>query len=281
MKKLIAWDTSSKTGVIVALEWDENQDSRPRLVSEWSLSLEATHSERLLWGIHQLLEGCRWSLEEIDIFGVGLGPGSFTGLRIGITTARTLSHILKKPLVGVSSLAALARPAALWAEKSIDGKNESCLIIASTDACKGELFALWGNHLSVKDCIVKAERNYAGVWKRGVEEKAVSPSELMQAIEKKMASTKKKKNIILKVGNGRKHYLEEWKRLSQFENIDSPYEYCDMIQGRYLGLLVWEGFQAGLGREALSVNPRYLRASNAELKLLAGELPVAPGKKKV
>src|SRR6516164_2694849 len=100
--KLLAWDTSSKAGTIVALQTTPSL----RLITELSLHVDLTHSERLLWGIHQVLQAARWEMNEVEGCGVGVGPGSFTGLRVGLTTARTLAHTLKKPLVGVSSLAA-------------------------------------------------------------------------------------------------------------------------------------------------------------------------------
>jgi tRNA threonylcarbamoyladenosine biosynthesis protein TsaB len=282
--KLLAWDTSSKTGALVALEWDQNaMRSTPRsiksgglrIVSEWTLNVEATHSERLLWAIEELLLASHWRLEDVDLFGVGVGPGSFTGLRIGITTARTLAHTLKKPLVGVSSLAALARPAALLLAQ----EKRRAVVIATTDACKGELFALWGSSRSVVDCVFMADGDLQGLWKRGVEESVIQPEALIKAIKRKLSDgdkTNSAKQGWLAIGEGRSRYLEVWKRLPQRLEMESPAPFFDQIQGRYVGVLAWEAYQAGLAKDALLIHPRYVRASDAELKLRAGILPVGP-----
>ena len=83
------------------------------------------HASRLLALIEEVLEG-DWSV--VERIAVGIGPGGFTGLRLGIATARALSQARDLPLVGVSSLAALAAP--------VDGRA-----VAVIDARRGEVFA--------------------------------------------------------------------------------------------------------------------------------------------
>jgi tRNA threonylcarbamoyladenosine biosynthesis protein TsaB len=279
--KLLAWDTSQKSGALAALEWDPAGRSGwagVRLVAEWTLNVDATHSERLLWAIHRLLESARWKIEDVDIFGVGVGPGSFTGLRIGVTTARTMAHALGKPLVGVSSLAALARPVALWLASSgsaggkASGKRtESPLIVATTDACKGELFALWGSARSMRDCVAMADGDRHGLWKRGVEEEVVEPDALVRKIKRKLGAAS-----WIALGEGRGRYADAWAKLPRARELEVPVPHADQVQGRWVGMLAWEAVQAGLAGEALGVHPRYLRASDAELKLRAGLLPPGP-----
>lgn len=276
--KLLGWDTSSKIGTIVALEWDASQRGKGwsdvRLVAEWTLNVTATHSERLLWGIHQVLESAGWKITDVDLFAVGVGPGSFTGLRIGITTARSLAHSLKKKIIPVSSLAALARPVALQLKENAS----RTLVVAATDACKGELFALFGSARSVGDCVCLADGDSAGLWKRGVEESVYSPDSLISALKKKLRTDAKGEGAggWVVIGEGRHRYLDAWSELPKKNEWKCTQLFPDHVQGRYLGQLAWEGFQAGLARDPLAIRPRYLRASDAELKLKAGLLRPAP-----
>ena len=260
MKRLLAWDTSSKTGAIVALEWDaaagggDSSWNDVRLVTELTLNVDSSsHSDRLLWGIHQSLEAARWRLEEVDVFAVGIGPGSFTGLRIGVTTARTMAHTLQKPLVGVSSLAALARPVAM----NLSQGPEPVLVIAATDACKGELFALWGDAKAI------AKSNDPDHWPRGVYEGVWTPPELMQKLNRRLhpeGSARKSKSRWVVVGEGRERYQDAWAQLPARQRLEAPGIFEDKIQGRYLGMLAWERVKQGLCEKALEVKPRYLGA---------------------
>ena len=82
------------------------RDGRP--VAEVGLASKETHSRRLMVVIKWLMQrlGADWS--DLDILAVGLGPGSFTGLRIGLSTAKGLAFALGLPLIGVPTLDVLA-----------------------------------------------------------------------------------------------------------------------------------------------------------------------------
>ena len=93
------------------------------------------HATRLLAMVASLLEraGVPWS--ELDRIAVGLGPGRFTGLRVGVATARGLAQSLSLPLAGVSTLEALAEAAAVHGGEGCDG------VLPVVDALRGEAFA--------------------------------------------------------------------------------------------------------------------------------------------
>src|SRR5258706_13247436 len=65
-------------------------------------------SERLMAHLDTVLGDADTTLEQIEAFAVGIGPGSFTGTRIGVMTLKTLALVQKKPMVGISGLDALA-----------------------------------------------------------------------------------------------------------------------------------------------------------------------------
>lgn len=99
--KLLAFDTSSQA-LSVALTEDDN------LLGKIDLNIKKNHSITLMPAIDFLMTNAGLQPEDLDRIAVAQGPGSYTGLRIAVTTAKTLASTLKIDLVGVSSLAAIA-----------------------------------------------------------------------------------------------------------------------------------------------------------------------------
>jgi len=87
------------------------------------------HTRELMPAVARLMEEAAVGFADLDLIAVSIGPGSFTGLRVGTATARGLAHAHGTPVRGVSSLAALAAGA------------DAPLVLALLDARRGELFA--------------------------------------------------------------------------------------------------------------------------------------------
>ena len=98
---ILAIDSSTKVGSVSLI--NDN-----KLVAESLLNLKLNHSPRLMPEIIDLLEKTDYQLEDVTGIGVTVGPGSFTGTRIGVATAKTLAQSLEVPIVSVSTLEVLA-----------------------------------------------------------------------------------------------------------------------------------------------------------------------------
>lgn len=98
MTSVLGIDTSFLADTSVGLYFSDKE----RL--ELNLSQPLSQEQKLFAALDTLLASLSREINEIDLIAVGLGPGSFTGLRIGISAARALSYALKKPIIGLSSL---------------------------------------------------------------------------------------------------------------------------------------------------------------------------------
>jgi tRNA threonylcarbamoyladenosine biosynthesis protein TsaB len=99
--KVVGIDTSTSCGAVGLI--DERE-----VLSDYLLNIPVTHSERLLGAIEFVLREARCSTRDVDGWAISLGPGSFTGLRIGVSTVKGLAFATGKPVAGVASLDVLA-----------------------------------------------------------------------------------------------------------------------------------------------------------------------------
>ncbi len=100
-------------------------------ICEFSLQSKLTHSRRLLQAIELIMQEAALTWQDLDGLAVSLGPGSFTGLRIGLATVKGLSMATAKPIIGVPTLDGLASQFA----------NLSCPVCPVLDARKKEVYA--------------------------------------------------------------------------------------------------------------------------------------------
>ena len=99
--KILGIDTSTPIGSVALIDGDN-------LAAEHTLNIVQAHSSRLMPAIDTVLKWSDIAADDLDGCAVGIGPGSFTGIRIGVATIKSLCYALDKPIVGVSTLEAVA-----------------------------------------------------------------------------------------------------------------------------------------------------------------------------
>jgi tRNA threonylcarbamoyladenosine biosynthesis protein TsaB len=127
---ILAIDTSTRTGSVAFLRDNKILDQ----VSEYE---ETAYSTRLFRDLELLQSRAQFRMDQIDVFAVASGPGSFTGLRVGLTAVKAWAEVHGKPIAAVSGLEAIA--AQSKALEGDSGRNEAVLS-PFLDARRGQLF---------------------------------------------------------------------------------------------------------------------------------------------
>jgi tRNA threonylcarbamoyladenosine biosynthesis protein TsaB len=122
--KLLALDTSTDHLTLAVLEGE-------KVLGHFHKKIDRNHSKLLVPEIGKLLKKTRLKIKDIDAFCIGVGPGSFTGLRIGVTVVKGLSYSLDKPIIAVPTFDAIAQNA-----KGFEG-----IICPVLDARKNKVYA--------------------------------------------------------------------------------------------------------------------------------------------
>src|SRR4051812_46038494 len=100
--RVLALDTTTRAGSVALVDDNMIVEERPGDPSQ-------THAQRLPAEVLAVLDAHGVTLSDIDLFAVAAGPGSFTGLRIGLATVQGLAFVTRRRIVGVSALEALAQ----------------------------------------------------------------------------------------------------------------------------------------------------------------------------
>lgn len=231
---ILAIDTSERTGSIALLD-------NGHLVSEAVADDHAVHSVWLMPALDGFLKETGVCLASIDLFAVTAGPGSFTGVRVGISTIKGLAWTLKKDTVAVSALAALSLNASAT---GLSG-NVVCPLL---DARKGEVYSAlyWltpaGTEALTREGVVSVDGLFKGIDDLGLD-----------------------RSTVVFIGSGLTAYADAVRRNvkeAKFAPIDAW-----RIRASAVGRLAYEGILSfDAARPALNLAPVYLRRPETEFK---------------
>ena len=225
--RILAVDTATTSCSVAIVD-------RTSLISEFTIDREETHSKHLMDMIKTVLRMSGIDFSDLDGFTVTRGPGSFTGLRIGISTIKGLAVASEKPVVGVSSLETLA----LQASYSND------LICPILDARKGEVY-------------FSRYRFQKGHLKRQTIERVAPPDEAVDNLEESC----------LFVGNGALLYKEMiLEKMGEFASFAPMIQ--NTIRASTLAYLSMAKFENNDTDDIEKILPYYIRKSDAELNLV-------------
>ena len=140
--KVLAFDTSSKALSLAILE-------DKQVLAETTINIKKNHSITLMPAIDFLMASLDWTPKDLDRIVVAEGPGSYTGLRIAVATAKTLAHTLNIELVGMSSLLALVP------------RQQEGLLVPLMDARRNNVYA--GFYENAKPVMPEAHLSFAEV----------------------------------------------------------------------------------------------------------------------
>ncbi len=207
-----------------------------QVLASLSLNSSVTHSRRLLSVIDWLLAEAEIDLPMVEGFAVSIGPGSFTGLRIGMATAKGLATAAGKPLLGVSTLDGLAF--------NCTGEHLICAVL---DARKKEVYG----------CFYRADGQ--GIPRRVGVIRVLDPQKLAAEIQQPVVFVG---DAVMTYGNLWQDALGAW-----FISAPRTLHYPSACA---LGLLAGEMLQQDQCLDLATAAPLYVRASDAELSLGVG-----------
>ncbi len=207
------------------------------LVAQTVVNRKKTHSEMMMPQIEQMFKSAEIDPSDVDVFAAAVGPGSFTGVRIGVATAKAMAQAAKKPCVAVSTLEALA-----YSSKLFDG-IVSPILDARRDQVYNALF----------DC-------KSGVMTRLIEDRALALSDLF-------AELKELDKNILFVGDGTLVFEEDIKAALGEKAFFAP-KTISMNLGGAVAEIGAEKYKNGESVTYDKLVPSYVRLSQAERDLL-------------
>ncbi|WP_312198120.1 tRNA (adenosine(37)-N6)-threonylcarbamoyltransferase complex dimerization subunit type 1 TsaB [Anaerospora hongkongensis] len=204
-----------------------------KLVAEIIVQTKKTHSERLMPHIEQLLELGQVAKEDITAIAVSIGPGSFTGLRIGLATAKALAYVWNVPVIGVSTLAALAYAC----------PAPNSLICPLLDAQKGNVY----------------QAVYR--WEKGILQEVIPPRVI--AHQEAINELASQPLPVIMLGEGAVLFQEAI--VAAADPIELAPPHIILPRAGSVALLGHQLLRQGIRHDVMTLEPLYIRRSEAEV----------------
>jgi len=224
--RVLALDTATSWETIAVLEGDS-------ILAECQVKVENTHSALLLANVAHMFRECALSPEDVDAFAAGLGPGSFTGLRIGLASVMGMAVARGRPAVGIPSLDAMAR---ILPPNSIP----VCPLI---DARRGEVFT------------AVYRSNADGTPVRSTPFLAIAPADLRFILDDE---------TVVFLGDGLLTYRESIQRVFGNRALFAPAETWHP-RASVIGMMALQLLESGKPETMAPLVPIYVRPSDAEI----------------
>ncbi|HUK55035.1 MAG TPA: tRNA (adenosine(37)-N6)-threonylcarbamoyltransferase complex dimerization subunit type 1 TsaB [Nitrospiria bacterium] len=235
--KILAIETATGLGGVALVE-DET------LRVEYRLDMTMAHAERLMVLVDRALGDCGWVLDDLDGLAVSIGPGSFTGLRVAVSTVKGLVFGTSLPVAAVPTLEAMA-----W--NVCPGGHGVCPMI---DAKKGEVYA------ALFSC------EAGGALKRVMEDQVISP----EALSERLGASSDPPTVFL--GDGASRYRAVLEKRLGVRAVFAPMPLSGPLPSTVarLGL---QRIRRGETSDGRTLVPAYVRRSDAEVNWERGVAP--------
>jgi tRNA threonylcarbamoyladenosine biosynthesis protein TsaB len=224
--KILALETATITGSIAIL------DTYDGLIGESRVNIQIAHAERLMSSVDWLLRASQLSIHDMDAFAVSIGPGSFTGLRIGLSTVKGFCFATNKPIVPVPTLDALAQTLPFC----------SHLICPMLDARKNEVYTglyRWGK----------------GILEKVIPETAASPEDFTKNIQE----------MTVFLGEGAQRYETVIQDALHSRAVFAPDSRMSPSASTVAEIAL-EKLNRGIHTDPVNLTPFYIRKSEAEIR---------------
>lgn len=224
--KILAIDTSGQNCSVAII-------NEEKVICDFNLSIGTTHSETLLPMIDEVCKTSKIDLSEVDVLACGIGPGSFTGLRIGIATIKGFALAQNKNVIGVPTLDALAYNIA-----NFDG-----LICSVLDARNNNV--------------------YAGIYKYENDRVILQDDYITENLDTLIDILKSKNEKVMFVGDGAVSFKEKLKETLNEKALFAPLHLNNQLSSSVAKVALDRALVNDFDN-ADTLNPMYLKKSQAE-----------------